>query len=130
VGLCVLVLKCRKGGLGVIGERIDMDGMESKDKNLLSSEEFLNSKKKGKNSVSRRKNELKDISEKGVPGEKSEMGMRYEAAYKKLFDNFPKWKQIAIKESLELKRQDDDLLNYFIKDVIILAEKDLTEHLK
>ena len=58
------------------------------------------------------------------------MAMKYEAAYKKLFDNFPKWKQLAIRESLELKRTDDDLLNYFIKDVIMIAEKELTEHLK
>lgn len=105
-----------------------MDEMESKDKHLLPEEEFLNSKKKKDSSVKKKK-ELKDSSVKSVPGGKSAMALKYEAAYKKLFDNFPKWKQNAILESLNLKRTDDDLLNYFIKDVIMIAEKELTEHI-
>ena len=45
-GLYAPALKFRKKELGVIDERTAMDEMESKDKNLLPQEEFLNSKKK------------------------------------------------------------------------------------
>lgn len=104
-----------------------MEEKENKNHIIRNKEEYLNLKKKTALSV--KKKESKKVSNNAFSGNKSEMASRYEAVYKKIFDNFPKWKQNAIVESLALKRTDDDLLNYFIKDVIAIAENDLEKHI-
>jgi hypothetical protein len=129
VGWYAPVLKNQKKELEVIHERIVMEENEN-NKHIIPKEEFLNSKKKAvSSSLRNKKKESKNTSNHASSGNKSEMARKYESAYKKLFDNFPKWKQTAIVESLASKRTDDDLLNYFIKDVIAIAENDLEKHI-
>lgn len=50
------------------------------------------------------------------------MAVRYKKAYNKLYNELPKWKQLAIAESIKNKKQNDSLCDEFIHNVVLLAE--------
>lgn len=50
------------------------------------------------------------------------MVSRYKNAYNKLYDELPRWKQVAVNKCKKNNIQNDSLYDEFIHNVVILAE--------
>lgn len=77
---------------------------------------------KNETSTEKKTNNTSRKLKKSSKKELKSMSDKYRYAYNFLFNSYPRWKQLAIVEDLQAKRQDSYLVDEFVKEVICIAE--------